>query len=137
MKRFVFTASAALIHSKLPARAASESAIAVGSSDGLLGSLLTASLLLACAWTALYVWRRKRQITLSGGSDALVHVLSVTSLGMRERVAVLRVRERTLVVGVTAAQITLLAELGGGDMHRSQPPGAVQSSPPSGGSPLG
>jgi flagellar biogenesis protein FliO len=38
-------------------------------------------------------------------------VLGVTSLGMRERVAVLRVRDRTLLVGVTAAQITLLANL--------------------------
>ena len=74
------------------------------------GELLLLALVAACAWTAIYVMKRKRQGTLGGG-DERVHVLGVTSLGMRERVVVLRVRERTLLVGVTAAQITLLAEL--------------------------
>jgi flagellar protein FliO/FliZ len=74
------------------------------------GELLLLALVAACAWTAIYVLKRKRQLS-SGGSDERVHVLGTTSLGVRERVVVLRVRERTLLVGVTAAQITLLAEL--------------------------
>jgi flagellar biogenesis protein FliO len=81
------------------------------------GELLLLALIAACAWTVIYVLKRKRQATLGG--DERVHVLGMTSLGMRERVVVLRVRERTLVVGVTAAQITLLAEL---DAARDAPP---------------
>ncbi len=83
-----------------------------GSSNGLGwfgGELLLLALVAACAWTAMYVWKRKRQLTTGG--DERVQVLGMTSLGVRERVVVLRVRERTLLVGVTAAQITLLAEL--------------------------
>jgi flagellar biogenesis protein FliO len=86
---------------------------AAGSEPRAVGSfaseLILVALLAACAWTAFYVLRRKRQLT--GGGSESVQVLGVTSLGMRERVAVLRVRDRTLLVGVTAAQITLLANL--------------------------
>jgi len=82
------------------------------------GELLLLALIAACAWTVIYVLKRKRQVALGGG-DERVHVLGITSLGMRERVVVLRVRDRTLLVGVTAAQITLLAEL---DAARGAPP---------------
>lgn len=137
MKRFVFAASCPMTRNALLRRlarsglcalsgvlwsgaviaqaGASASAPDAAGSDSFIGSLLVVSLLLACAWTVLYVWRRERHLALGGGSDAMVHVLGVTSLGMRERVAVLRVRERTLVVGVTATQITLLAELSAPD----------------------
>jgi flagellar biosynthetic protein FliO len=103
------------------APAASEPAASGGSSSGLGwfgGELLLLALVAACAWTVIYVMKRKRQFA-GGGGDERVHVLGMTSLGVRERVVVLRVRERTLVVGVTAAQITLLAEL---DSARDAPP---------------
>jgi flagellar biogenesis protein FliO len=84
------------------------------------GELLLLALLAACAWTVIYVLKRKRQATLGAGNER-VHVLGVTSLGVRERVVVLRVRERTLLVGVTAAQVTLLAELDGEPVTRKAP----------------
>jgi flagellar protein FliO/FliZ len=93
--------------------AASEPAAGTGS-GGLGwfgGELLLLALLAACVWTALYVLKRKRGLRLGGDSER-VHVLGVTSIGARERLVVLRVRERTLLVGVTAAQITMLADLG-------------------------
>jgi flagellar biogenesis protein FliO len=99
--------------------AASEPAASGGGSGGggggdlgwFGGELLLLALLAACAWTVFYVLRRKRRFTL-GGNDERVQVLGITALGARERLAVLRVRDRTLLVGVTAAQITLLADLG-------------------------
>jgi flagellar protein FliO/FliZ len=83
----------------------------VGGFGSFGGELLALALLAVCAWTAIYVLKRKRQLA-AGGGDERVQVLGSTSLGVRERVVVLRVRERTLLVGVTAAQITLLADLG-------------------------
>jgi flagellar biogenesis protein FliO len=95
--------------------AASEPAAAGGSSGiggfgSFGGELLLLALLAVCTWTVIYVLKRKRQLAVGGGHER-VQVLGMTSLGVRERVVVLRVRERTLLVGVTAAQITLLAEL--------------------------
>ena len=121
----VATAVTALPHIALAqsASAASEPAASgsSGSSGGGLGwfggELLLLALIAACAWTAIYVLKRKRQAMLGGG-DERVQVLGITSLGVRERVVVLRVRERTLLVGVTAAQVTLLAEL---DAARTAP----------------
>jgi flagellar protein FliO/FliZ len=132
MKRFVFRCSlgtsmralsnAALVSATtalcaLPctvwAQAAASEAAASDSVGGLGGfgaELLLVTLLAVCAWTVIYVLKRKRQLA-GGGGDERVQVLGMTSLGVRERVVVLRVRERTLLVGVTAAQITLLAEL--------------------------
>jgi flagellar protein FliO/FliZ len=80
--------------------------------DGFAGELVLVALLAACAWTVLYVLRKRRNHAI-GGSEP-VHVLGITALGPRERIVVLRVRDRTFLLGVTASQITLLAEL-----HRS------------------
>jgi flagellar biosynthetic protein FliO len=91
--------------------AASEPAAGSSSLGWFGGELLLLALLGACAWTVIYVLRRKRRFP-SGHNDERVHVLGITPLGTRERLAVLRVRDRTLLVGVTAAQITLLADLG-------------------------
>jgi flagellar biogenesis protein FliO len=133
MKRFVFrrseptaqtsnTRKLLQVATALPCSAFAQSAASEPMASSGLGwfggELLLLALIAACAWTVIYVMKRKRQATLGGG-DERVHVLGVTSLGMRERVIVLRVRERTLLVGVTAAQITLLAEL---DAARDAPP---------------
>jgi flagellar biogenesis protein FliO len=90
---------------------ASEAAASSTSLGWFGGELLLLALLGACAWTVVYVLRRKRRFP-PGRNDERVHVLGITPLGTRERLAVLRVRDRTLLVGVTAAQITLLADLG-------------------------
>jgi flagellar biogenesis protein FliO len=112
------------------APAASEPA-ASGGSNGLGwfgGELMLLALIAACAWTVIYVMKRKRQFA-SGGGDERVQVLGMTSLGVRERMVVVRVRERTLLVGVTAAQITLLADLDAPTAVRSTPPASDAPSP--------
>jgi flagellar biogenesis protein FliO len=77
--------------------------------DGFMAELLIVALLIACGAAVVYVLRRKR---LTGmGGIAPVQVLSVTALGARERVVMLKVHDRTLLVGVTAAQVSLLVEL--------------------------
>lgn len=118
----VATAVTALPHIAWAQSAPTASEPMASSSNGGLGwfggELLLLALIAACAWTVIYVLKRKRQAALGGG-DERVQVLGITSLGVRERVVVLRVRERTLLVGVTAAQVTLLAEL---DSVRSAPP---------------
>jgi flagellar biogenesis protein FliO len=94
-----------------PAAAGGSSGIGgIGGFGSFGGELLLLALLAVCTWTVIYVLKRKRQLAVGGGHER-VQVLGMTSLGVRERVVVLRVRERTLLVGVTAAQITLLAEL--------------------------
>jgi flagellar biogenesis protein FliO len=106
------TALSALPRSAWAQTVAASEPAASGSSLGWFGGeLLLLALLGACAWTAIYVLRRKRRFP-PGRNDERVHVLGITPLGTRERLAVLRVRDRTLLVGVTAAQITLLADLG-------------------------
>jgi flagellar protein FliO/FliZ len=103
----------ALPYSAFAQSAPGASEPAAASSGGLGwfgGELLLLTLIAVCAWTVFYVFKRKRQGALGNGNER-VHVLGMTSLGVRERVMVLRVRERTLLVGVTAAQITLLADL--------------------------
>jgi flagellar biosynthetic protein FliO len=134
MKRFVFrrddptartsTARKLLqVATALPCAALAQGAASEPTAGGGLGwfggELLLLALVAACAWTAIYVLKRKRQLATGGGNDERVHVLGSTSLGVRERVVVLRVRERTLLVGVTAAQVTLLADLGTQPSSRS------------------
>jgi flagellar biogenesis protein FliO len=109
----VATAATVLPHIALAQSAPAASEPAASSSGGLGwfgGELLLLALIAVCAWTVFYVFKRKRQVA-GGRGDERVQVLGMTSLGVRERVVVLRVRERTLLVGVTAAQITLLADL--------------------------
>jgi flagellar protein FliO/FliZ len=142
MKRFVFrhgepNAPAPIarkllqVATALPCSALAQGAASEPATSGGLGwfggELLLLALIAACAWTVIYVLKRKRQGTLGGG-DERVHVLGVTSLGMRERVVVLRVRERTLLVGVTAAQVTLLAELDGASATQKAPGGDTDGS---------
>jgi flagellar biogenesis protein FliO len=107
----VATALSTLPRSAWAQTAASEPAASGGGLGWFGGELLLLALLGACAWTVIYVLRRKRRFP-PGSNDERVHVLGITALGTRERLAVLRVRDRTLLVGVTAAQITLLADLG-------------------------
>jgi flagellar protein FliO/FliZ len=122
-RRHACVFSAAL--SAAPIAAAQAAADAVSGGMGtILGELLLAMLLALCAWTVFYVWRRKRLGALGG--DERMQVVSVAGLGARERVVILRVRERTLLLGVTPAQITLLAELEGAPRAAAEQAAATQ-----------
>jgi len=68
-------------------------------------------LLLVLAAIPLALWLLKRlQLVAPGGADRPLQVAAQLALGARERVVLLRVQDRLLVLGVTAQQVTLLGE---------------------------
>jgi flagellar protein FliO/FliZ len=60
-------------------------------------------------WGALWALRRLRPAAAGGGDDCAV--LRSLALGPRERLLVVRVGKRDLVIGVGAASVSLLCEL--------------------------
>jgi flagellar protein FliO/FliZ len=72
-------------------------------------SLLMLVLVLGSIPLALWAVKRLQTLKLGAGVREL-EVLAQLALGARERVLLVRVQERVLVLGVTAQQISLLAE---------------------------
>lgn len=104
-------------------------ASAAGSTGSALASLLVLLMVLGAIPLCLWLVRRLSQWPRSSQSGLeLTHSLTV---GPRERIAVVRVDERWLVVGITGASMTVLAEL-------DRAPGRLEESttPSGGGSPL-
>jgi flagellar protein FliO/FliZ len=89
--------------------AAEEAAGAAGFGTALFAELLAVVLIAVGGWVAVMVLRKRRHAAY-GGTEA-VRVVGGLSLGTRERVVVLSVRGRHFLVGATAHQISLLAEL--------------------------
>ena len=73
---------------------------------GLVAVLL---LIAATAWVA------KRLGVTRGGSSSLLHVISSTSVGTRERVVVIEIGESWLVVGVAPGSVNALMTLPKGE----------------------
>jgi len=74
------------------------------------GSLLTMAIIIALIPLAL--WGAKRiQAMRPGGIGRQIEMLCQLPLGVRERVVLVRVHGRLLVLGATAQQVSLLAEL--------------------------
>ena len=68
-------------------------------------------LLLVLALIPAALWGIKRlQAFRPAGATREMEVKAQLALGARERVVLVRVGDRTLVLGVTAQQVTLLAE---------------------------
>lgn len=59
---------------------------------------------------ALLVWYRKLLIKQGGAGDP-IQILHVKPLGARDRILVVRIEDRILVLGQTSNQISLLTEL--------------------------
>ena len=80
-----------------------------------LYSLLMLALVLAAIPATLWAMKRLQNLQglqkmRTGAAPPPLQVVSQLSLGPRERVVVLRMAHRELVLGVTAQQVTLLAE---------------------------
>lgn len=79
---------------------------------------------------------RKYRVGLGGRRPgAPVEVLARAGLGRRSSVSVIRTGKRTLVVGVTDASVSLLADLGPEDLVEMESE-AERTRPPGGASPL-
>lgn len=78
--------------------------------DGLSSLALAIGAIVALLWTALWALRRARPNgAASGGQDCAI--LRSLALGPRERILVVRIGVKHLVVGVCSAGVSLLCEL--------------------------
>jgi flagellar protein FliO/FliZ len=77
--------------------------------DGLASLSLTIALIVVLLAGAVWALRRLRPGAGSSGGDCAV--IRALALGPRERLLVVRVGDRQLVVGVGAAGVSLLCEL--------------------------
>jgi len=101
-----------IIFNMLPAAAwaATTTGTAVISpSAGLIKMLLGLGLVLALI--ALIAWLAKRMLPALGGQQSVLRVVSSVSVGARERVIVLEVGDRWLVVGVAPGQVRPIANM--------------------------
>jgi flagellar protein FliO/FliZ len=78
--------------------------------DGFSALLLTIGAVVALLWGAAWALRRMRP-GMAGGSGRDCAILRSLALGPRERLLVVRVGSRHLVVGVGSASVSLLCEL--------------------------
>ena len=87
------------------------------------GSLLMLLVVLAAIPVVLYTLKRIQTFRPPGSVRAL-EVTAQVALGARERVVMVRMNDRVLVLGVTPQQITLLAET---EAAPAPPQGAMQA----------
>ena len=123
MKSGGLTAAWALPGLPTLAHAADAAVAAQAPAVSAAGSLLQVfiglvAVLLLIAATA---WAAKRLGVSRGSSSSLLHVVSSTSVGTRERVVVVEVGESWLVVGVAPGSVNALMTLPKGE---AQPPAA-------------
>lgn len=77
--------------------------------EGLASLSLTIGLIVVLLWGAVWALRRLRPGGGSSGGDCAI--IRALALGPRERLLVVRVGDRQLVVGVGASAVSLLCEL--------------------------
>ena len=102
----------AVILNMLPAAALAVTATGtavISPSAGLIKMLLGLGLVLALI--ALIAWLAKRMLPALGGQQSVMRVVSSVSVGARERVVVVEVGDRWLVVGVAPGQVRPIANM--------------------------
>jgi flagellar protein FliO/FliZ len=78
--------------------------------DGLASLSLTIGAIVLVLWGAVWVLRRSRpNLAAAGGRDCAI--LRSLTLGPRERLVVVRVGTKNLVIGVSSNAVSLLCEL--------------------------
>jgi flagellar protein FliO/FliZ len=103
----------------LPCRVMAADAVAVSPSGGILKMLLGLALVLAVM--ALITWILKRIMPGVGNNkQSVVRVVGGVSVGSRERVVVIEVAGRWIVVGVASGQVNGLANLDAGSLQVSE-----------------
>jgi flagellar protein FliO/FliZ len=73
-------------------------------------------LLFVLALIPLVLWTMRKVQTFRPGGARALEVAAQLPLGARERVVVVRMNERLLVLGVTPQQVTMLAEANAADL---------------------
>lgn len=115
-------------HSKFLLAALISAPAHAGNATEAIGSTLTMLLGLAAVLAALYacliLLKRVQQKT--GSAQARLHVIGATAVGPRERVVLVEVADRVLVLGVAPGRVTRLDSLDSASVPR-----APETPPPS------
>ena len=103
----------------LPFSAWAADAVAVSPSGGVLKMVLGLAVVLAVM--ALITWALKRFMpNIGSNNQSVVRVVGGVSVGSRERVVVVEVAGRWIVIGVAAGQVNGIANLDAGSMQQSE-----------------
>jgi flagellar protein FliO/FliZ len=106
------------------------------STFALLGRLILSLTVVLVLMALVARFVRKYRVGMGGRRPgAPVEVLARAGLGRRSSVSVIRTGKRTLVVGVTDASVSLLADLGPDDLVELESD-AERTRPPGGSSPV-
>lgn len=99
-----------LISFSAPVWAAEEGRKALTGGDGAAGNLLQVTLGLALVLGLIFVaaWAVKRYTVLPGGASGALRVVSVLPMGQREKVVLVQVGEKQLLLGVAPGRISTL-----------------------------
>lgn len=126
MKRFYKYGAFPILFSAHVAGAA-EHAAAVSPTGGILKMVLGLAAVLAVM--ALVSWGVKRMMPGVGSQPSTIRVMGGVSVGSRERVVVLQVADRWIVVGVAPGQVSGIAdfEVGASVMSAADHDSAAQS----------
>ena len=87
---------------------AQESIALANAASDYFSSILLIFLVLVCAATVWFVWR-KRTISISG-ADYRLQIVGSTAFSAKERIVLIKVRDRIMMLGITAHQISLIKE---------------------------
>lgn len=118
-----FTLSVSAILSLASNLALSAEVVAVSPTGGVLKMVIGLAVVLAVM--ALITWVLKRMVPGVGNKQSVIRIVGGVSVGSRERVVVLEVGGRWIVVGVAAGQVSSLANLesGANDLAEKIPMG--------------
>ena len=79
--------------------------------SSILPSLMSFVAVIVMIPVALWLFKRTR--ALRSGADGPLSIVAALGVGPRERIAVVRAGDRTLLLGITAQSVNLLCELDG------------------------
>jgi flagellar protein FliO/FliZ len=101
-----------------PSLAIAENVAPISPTGGVLKMII--GLVVVLAVMALITWLLKRMVPGVGSKQSVIKIVGGVSVGSRERVVVLEVSGRWIVVGVAAGQVSRLANLESGSMKVSE-----------------
>lgn len=117
--------------SLVPSLALSAETAVVSPTGGVLKMVIGLAVVLAVM--ALITWVLKRMVPGVGNKQSVIRIVGGVSVGSRERVVVLEVAGRWIVVGVAAGQVSSLANLESGASNITESIPMGRSMPDSGG----
>lgn len=129
-KNHVFILSILTSISLTPSLALSAEVATASPTGGVLKMVIGLAVVLAVM--ALITWVLKRMMPGVGNKQSVIRIVGGVSVGSRERVVVLEVGGRWLVVGVAAGQVSSLANLESGANHLDENISSIKSNLDSG-----